>query len=145
MPDALAPTAEDSIPLRSLAPSYDEQRHGVYLRALVRALRDQDDVRNIALTGAYGTGKSSVLQHLSELDEFRDRVLELSLSTVGVTQEQPDGPTQANPAAWTKTNLIQKEIVKQILYRDAPEHTRGSRFRRLSRFRPLRETPSSAI
>ena len=139
MPDALEPTAEDSILLRSLAPSYDEQRHGVYLRALVRALRDQDDVRNIALTGAYGTGKSSVLQHLSELDEFRERVLALSLSTVGVTQEQPDGPTQANPAAWTKTNLIQKEIVKQILYRDAPEHTRGSRFRRLSRFRLWRE------
>ncbi|SIR92288.1 hypothetical protein [Microbacterium sp. RURRCA19A] len=139
MPDAPEPAAKDSISLRSLAPSYDEERHGVYLRALVRALREQDDVRNIALTGAYGTGKSSVLQHLGELDEFKDRVLELSLSTVGVAEEQPDGSTQTNPAAWTKTNLIQKEIVKQILYRDAPERTRGSRFRRLSRFRVWRE------
>ncbi|GAA1692402.1 hypothetical protein GCM10009808_06900 [Microbacterium sediminicola] len=139
MPDAPDPAANDSISLRSLAPSYDEGRHGVYLRALVRALRDQDDVRNIALTGAYGTGKSSVLQQLGELDEFKDRVLELSLSTVGVEQEQPDRPTEANPAAWTKTNQIQKEIVKQILYRDAPERTRGSRFHRLARFRPRRE------
>lgn len=139
MPDAPEPDAKDPISLKSLAPSYDEERHGVYLRALSRALREQDDVRNIALTGAYGTGKSSVLQHLGELDEFKDRVLELSLSTVGVAQEQPNGQTQANPAAWTKTNLIQKEIVKQILYRDAPEHTRGSRFHRLSRFRLWRE------
>src|SRR5690606_19856066 len=89
--------------------------------------------------GAYGTGKSSVLQHLIELDEFKDRVLELSLSTVGAAEERPDGSKQANPAAWTTTNLIQKEIVKQILYRDAPERTRGSRFRRLSRFRVWRE------
>ncbi|WP_146082652.1 hypothetical protein [Rathayibacter sp. AY2B3] len=135
MPDAPEPVATDPISLRSLAPRYDEAQHGMYVRALVRALRDQDDIRNIALTGAYGTGKSSVLQHLSNLDEFKDRVLELSLSTVGVVQEPPEGPSQANPAAWTKTNLIQKEIVKQILYRDVPERTRGSRFRRLSRFR----------
>lgn len=143
MPDAPEPAPKDSISLRSLAPSYDDERHGVYLRTLVRALRDQDDVRNIALTGAYGTGKSSVLQQLGELDEFKDRVLELSLSTVGVAQEQPEGSTLANPAAWTTTNQIQKEILKQILYRDAPEHTRGSRFHRLSRFRPWREVSVS--
>ena len=86
MPDAPEPVATDPISLRSLAPSYDEAQHGLYVQALVRALRDQDDVRNIALTGAYGTGKSSVLQHLGDLDEFKDRVLELSLSTVGVVQ-----------------------------------------------------------
>lgn len=135
MPDAPLPAVDDPIMLRSLAPSYEEQRHGVYVTALVRALREQDDVRNIALTGAYGTGKSSVLRHLTEMTEFRDRVLELSLSTVGVAQEKPEGESDTNPAAWTTTNLIQKEIVKQILYRDAPEKTRGSRFRRLSRFR----------
>lgn len=139
MPDAPLPAVENPITLRSLAPSYDEQRHGVYVTAVVRALREQDDVRNIALTGAYGTGKSSVLRHLTEMPEFQDRVLELSLSTVGVAQERPEGESDTNPAAWTKTNLIQKEIVKQILYRDAPEKTRGSRFRRLSQFRWGRE------
>ncbi|MBD3941197.1 hypothetical protein IF188_05725 [Microbacterium sp. NEAU-LLC] len=139
MPDAPLPAVENPITLRSLAPSYDEQRHGVYVTAVVRALREQDDVRNIALTGAYGTGKSSVLRRLTEMPEFQGRVLELSLSTVGVAQERPEGESDTNPAAWTKTNLIQKEIVKQILYRDAPEKTRGSRFRRLSQFRWERE------
>lgn len=139
MPDASKPSAAGSIELKSLAPSYDAKQHGVYVDALTRALRDQDDVRNIALTGAYGTGKSSVLKQLAELDEFRERVLELSLSTVGETEKPPVGDSEANPAAWTTTNRIQKEIVKQILYRDAPEKTRGSRFRRLSRFRVFPE------
>lgn len=131
------------IALRSLAPSYNEQQHGIYVTALSRALRETEDVRNIALTGAYGTGKSSVLKHLTELAEFKDRVLELSLSTVGVTDKRPDGAPDVNPAAWTKTNLIQKEIVKQILYRDSPSKTRGSRFRRISRFRWLPEVGMS--
>lgn len=136
----MCPTPEVTIlPLRSLAPHFKKAHHGVYVDALIDALRRDDGIRNIALTGAYGTGKSSVLQRLTELEEFQGRVLELSLSTVGVAEERPEGESDANPAAWTKVNLIQKEIVKQILYRDPPEKTRGSRFRRLSKFRWLRE------
>lgn len=135
MPTTPERPVDRPITLRSLAPSYEEDKHGIYVTALTRALRESDDVRNIALTGAYGTGKSSVLKRLSEIDEFKDRVLELSLSTVGVTEKRPKGDSDTNPAEWTKTNLIQKEIVKQILYRDAPTKTRGSRFRRISRFR----------
>lgn len=135
MPETPRRPIDPPIALRSLAPSYDEKQHGIYITALVGALRETEDVRNIALTGAYGTGKSSVLKHLTELGEFKDRVLELSLSTVGVTERRPEGDSDTNPAAWTKSNLIQKEIVKQILYRDPPAKTRGSRFRRISRFR----------
>ena len=126
MPEATDPHADHTMQLRSLAPRYEPEQHDVYVNALVDALRE-DGIRNVALTGAYGTGKSSVLQRLSEMEEFRERTLELSLSTVGVTETRPEGESDANPAAWTKTNLIQKEIVKQILYRDAPEKTRGSR------------------
>lgn len=134
---AAAPDVNPSsdIALRSLSPRYEEAHHELYVQALVAALRDEGGIRNIALTGAYGTGKSSVLQRLADLPEFRERVLELSLSSVGVAEQRPEGESDANPAAWTKANLIQKEIVKQILYRDPPEKTRGSRFRRLSRFR----------
>jgi hypothetical protein len=94
-------------------------------------------MRNIALTGAYGTGKSSVLTEVAA--RYPQRALSLSLSTVGVNEEIPDVESDANPAAWTKTNRIQKEIVKQILYRDAPARMRGSRFRRIARSRLTRE------
>jgi hypothetical protein len=124
--------------LRSLAPAYSEADHGIYVQALVRAIEDEPTMRNIALTGAYGTGKSSVLTEVTTL--YRQRILDLSLSTVGVEEEVPDGESGANPAARTKTNRIQKEIVKQILYRTDPARMRGSRFRRIARFKPVRET-----
>jgi hypothetical protein len=129
--------APESLELRSLAPKYSEADHGIYVQALVRAIEDEPTMRNIALTGAYGTGKSSVLTKVA--DRYPQRVLTLSLSTVGFDEEILEGDSDASPAARTKTNLIQKEIVKQILYRDAPGRMRGSRFRRIARFRLTRE------
>lgn len=130
-----APASGASLVLSSLAPEYDDAQHGVYVAALARAINEQSDVRNIALTGPYGTGKSSVLEHLADMRPFRRRVLQLSLSTVGHDEKPVPGESEVNPAARTTTNRIQKEIVKQILYRDSPDRTRGSRFRRISRFK----------
>ncbi|MBC7593759.1 MAG: hypothetical protein H7288_07460, partial [Kineosporiaceae bacterium] len=81
MPEIPQPSNSPSIALKSLAPSYAEQQHGTYVAALTSVLREPSNFRNIALTGAYGTGKSSVLKRLGELDDFADRVLSLSLST----------------------------------------------------------------
>lgn len=125
-----------TLELTSLAPRYDQAAHGVYVNALVHAIDYEPTMRNIALTGAYGTGKSSVLAQVANL--YPQRVLTLSLSTVGLDEALPVGG-ESNPAEKTKTNQIQKEIVKQILYRDTPSRTRGSRFRRIARFRPRSE------
>ena len=48
-----------------LSPHYDEKHHGLYVEKLEQAVRNPK-VRNIALTGGYGTGKSSVIQGLIE-------------------------------------------------------------------------------
>lgn len=141
---ASTPKVNDSLQLRSLAPAYDPTRHGVYVDALVNAVA-RDDVRNIALTGPYGTGKSSILERLAAPEVLGKRVLQLSLSTVGKDESSDQTPADANPAAGTKTNLIQKEIVKQILYRDPPDRTPSSRFRRISRFRWRRELVVSFV
>lgn len=127
--------------LRSLAPEYRPEHHGASVERL-RAALDDPSVRNIAVTGVYGAGKSSILLGLSR--EYPTRVLNLSLSSVGADEELPTGPS-GNPAAQTKTNRIQKEIVKQILYRDDPWRTRASRFRRISRFRLRRELGVAAL
>lgn len=128
-----------SLKLRSLAPEYNPEHHGIYLNALEDALGDESMMRNIALTGAYGTGKSSILDALEK--NYESRLLVLSLSTLGSDEADPpaeDGPS--GPIS-SKTNRIQQEIVKQILYRDAPGRMRASRFRRIVRFIPRREVP----
>ena len=121
--------------LLPLTPSYEEGEHGVYLRHLREALTgpDSDRIHNIAVTGGYGVGKSSVLQRLR--DEFGDRVVVLSLPTLGESTPSADPHSPEGNAAGSVTNRIQKEIVKQLLYRERPERVPGSRYRRLTGFR----------
>jgi len=116
--------------LLPLTPSFIEAEHGGYAAAIIKAL-DQPGVLNIALSGNYGVGKSSILQRVTELR--KDKVVELSLSTLAPIEKSKldeSVPIQAT----TPTNQIQQEIVKQLLYREEPDKTPGSRFRRIERF-----------
>lgn len=118
-----------------LTPEFLPDEHGKYVTALESAL-DKGQVRNIALSGNYGVGKSSILKELAR--KQNSRVVELSLSTLApieVSKLDESVPIQAT----TPTNRIQQEIVKQLLYREDPSKTRGSRFKRIERFRRSRE------
>lgn len=110
----------------------------MYVDLLVDAIENKPSVRNVALTGTYGTGKSSILSEVAR--KYPKRVVEISFSTVGKeTDKEPGGSSPADAAAATPTNRIEKEIVKQILYKEDPYRTRGSRFRRVTRFRWRRQ------
>ncbi|PWU46068.1 hypothetical protein DLJ47_33330 [Micromonospora sp. S4605] len=63
----------------------------------------------------------------------------MSLSTLGEQPAPVGADEEGNPAATTKTNRIQKEIVKQLLYQQMPADAPESRFRRISRFPRWRE------
>lgn len=124
-----------------LTPEYLEAEHSGYVSALEAALED-DKILNIALSGNYGVGKSSILGELGK--RLDGRVVELSLSTLAPIEVSGiDGsvPIQAT----TPTNRIQQEIVKQLLYREDPSKTPASRFRRIERFRWWRELGTSAL
>jgi len=121
--------------LLPLTPEFIDTEHGGYVKALEKALSDRS-IKNIALSGRYGVGKSSILQELAR--SRKDNVVELSLSTLAPMAD--DAFDDAVPKqAKTTTNRIQQEIVKQLLYREKPSKTPGSRFRRIERFSFLRE------
>lgn len=132
--------------LRTLSPRFEEDEHGYYANALFAQLVrvGPDAPRNIALTGHYGSGKSSVLVevqarlnlHRRHLRRQRGKAVNVSLSSLG-TDEPPPGRIGKDGAPPALTNLIQKEIVKQLLYRARPRRMRGSRFRRLDVFHPV--------
>ena len=111
-----------------LSPHYDEKHHGLYVEKLEQAVRNPK-VRNIALTGGYGTGKSSVIQGLverihssKELKKIRPIII--SLPTIQIADESDSGDN--------RTDRIQREIVKQLLYRSDPRKMRRSQYRRIT-------------
>lgn len=128
-------------PLIPLTPEYLEHEHGRYVQAINNAL-ERPTIRNIALSGNYGVGKSSILQKVAE--QYKGSVVELSLSTLAPIDDWSIGgaiPKQAT----TPTNRIQQEIVKQLLYWEKPHKTPDSRFQRIERFNWLRELTTACI
>jgi hypothetical protein len=144
--------------LVSLAPQYAQEQHGLYLNLLERAINHRD-TRNVALTGTFGAGKSSVLKPLKDSERARKTkknseftgngtwrkhtVTTLSLSTLGPdTGPQPDAK---NAARREPSNRIQKELVKQLLYQLPAGRAPRSRFRRLVHPRPLRRVAAAVL
>ncbi|WP_159625331.1 YobI family P-loop NTPase [Actinomyces sp. zg296] len=124
-----AKTEIKSTRLRSLCPQYDETRHKAYVDRIVQAL-DDPNIHNIALSGAYGTGKSSILQGLKK---YKPSAIFISLSTLGtnLVDNSSNGQLSNHASPAEQANRIQKEIVKQLLYRADPQKLPASRFKRI--------------
>lgn len=131
---------DQCVSLSPLTPQYLEVEHAVYVSALEEAL-ENTEVRNIALSGSYGVGKSSILRQLAT--RLQRRVIEISLSTLAPTVRDPDGAVTDQNS--TQTNRVQQEIVKQLLYRERPSNTPASRFHRIEPFNCKRNALASMI
>lgn len=102
--------------LASLAPDFVESQHQSYLERLTAALADKRNL-NIALTGRYGAGKSSILGKYVEQNS--GTTLRLAIASLGPNDE-----------GTSLTNRIQKEVVKQLIYNAEPSTLERSQFRR---------------
>lgn len=132
-----AQSAPDVPELRSLGPQFDETLHGRHAEVLVKVLTDESAgaSKNIALAGHYGSGKSSVILGVQRgLDAKKVKWVNLSLSSLGIDGTRR-GRIHDDGTLAPLTNLIQKEIVKQLLYRKAPKDMPGSRYFRIDSFR----------
>lgn len=116
--------------LKSLRPCHDLEQHRIYVDALNNAIQ-QDEVTNIALSGPYGVGKSSILQGF--WDEHPGAIF-ISLSTLGFSEPTVSKSLKSSDGSISpQTNQIQKEIVKQLLYRKPPNELPASRFKRIQK------------
>ena len=126
--------------LTPLTPEYIDKEHASYVKALTEAVND-DKVMNVALSGNYGVGKSSILHRFASIPKNKNKVIEVSLSTISPATIEDSSQGSAS----SLTNRIQKEIVKQLLYRVPPRETPSSRFRRIEQFNGVREAMNSAL
>lgn len=142
--DSTSKTAE----LKPLYPQYDESSHSSYVKRLEKALQGEDTkIHNIALSGVYGSGKSSILEKVvKDLEKERPHTTRtISLAPLAAQLKKQDDrkvnsaseeapgalpPKSSKPSSIT--NLIQKEIIKQLLYGTDPGKIPASHFHRIN-------------
>jgi len=119
--------------LLPLYPTIEKKHHAQYVSSLNRATKDHK-IKNLALTGHYGSGKSSILEWF--IKNKRRKVVQISFSTLGAniekyitTNDEDSKDKRLNVLA----NLIQKEIVKHILFNDKPSRLPNSRYKRAAK------------
>lgn len=117
----------------------EPEKASSYVGALNYAY-EQPDIRNIAVTGPYGAGKSSVLKTWCKTKDRTLRVLTVSLADFDMQKYADDSNTsnvEGNAGEEKKTpNSIEKSIeysiLQQILYKNKKHELPHSRIDRIS-------------
>lgn len=129
---------EESLPYSSLSPIDNGDENGHYSRALLWALqnRKKEDIKNIALTGSYGSGKSSILKTFQKNYKGNDlKFLNISLATF--KDEEPWVNEKGEEIKLDKTELLQRietSILEQIFYHEEDDKIPDSRFKKIKSY-----------
>lgn len=107
---------------KDLAPSSEIDENNIYCDSIKWAI-ENDDVSNIALMGAYGSGKSSIIETFRKRNSNKYNFLKLSLATFSNKNQPPQIDSD---------ELIELSLLQQLFYQVAPEKIPDSRFKRVS-------------
>ncbi|GGM39368.1 putative membrane protein YobI [Paraliobacillus quinghaiensis] len=108
-------------PFEDLTPSNDVDEDGKYSDAISWGLENAK-VKNIALTGPYGSGKSSLLSTFQEQNSTEYNFLNISLATFHADESEVE-------------NKLEKSILQQMIYRVKDRTIPFSRFKRIKHVR----------
>lgn len=129
---------EESLAYSSLSPIDKGDENGHYSRALLWALKNRknEDIKNIALTGPYGSGKSSILKTFQNNYKGNDlKFLPISLATF--KEEKPEFDEKGKEIKVDKTELlrlIEISILEQIFYHEEDNKIPDSRFKKIKSY-----------
>lgn len=136
----------------TLLPRYIEKYEPSY--QAVKELNDvldiseKEDICNIALTGPYGCGKSSVLKTLQRDSQRKRTYLTISLATLhsdydneekeSDTNNANDGTPKGYVNLKVRNRKIEYSILQQLVYREKTSTVPHSRFKRIRHFTGFR-------
>lgn len=122
--------------LRPMTPKYDSSQHGRYVGRLNDALYKQN-CKNVALSGSYGSGKSSILEQFAkEAKADGHYIAKVSLANF-CTSPGSDG-SDSKPST---TALLEREILGQLLYQGDPSKASKSSFNQVHNIPLYRQIP----
>jgi hypothetical protein len=122
----------------SLSPIDDGDEKGHYSKALQWALenREEENIKNIALSGSYGSGKSTILKTFQKQYKGTDlKFLNISLATF--KEEKPKFNEQGTLIEKDKQDLlrlIETSILQQIFYHEEDKNIPDSRFKKIKSY-----------
>lgn len=128
----------DSLPYASLAPINNADSDGAYSKALSWALfgSESNRISNIALTGPYGSGKSSIIKtFLSSSSAKNIKHLSISLATF-----KDNRKGHSEPDLDAKQKQIEISILQQIFYHEEQDNIPDSRLKRIRSLSRKRQT-----
>ena len=117
-------TVKADLTFSPLTPTDEAKDCESYMGALSWAL-NQDKIHNIAISGPYGSGKSSVIRTFLSPhgQQSKYKHLTISLATFNV---QKDGNNQE-----LQSRLIESSILEQLFYHEEDSHIPDSRFKKI--------------
>ena len=107
-------TGEEDNEYSDLAPIDNIEENSEYLKALHWAI-NRKKVKNIALAGPYGSGKSSIIEtYLKQHDEIRKKSLRVSMATFIENETDEDGNYKKIP--YFSLNITTNPIFHKICF-----------------------------
>lgn len=123
----LSKTESKSSPYNFLSPTDDAENIDYYTESLNWALLNRNKIKNIAISGPYGSGKSSVLQTFKKRNKNKDfKFLNISLATFKEIKTDPPKPEDKD-----LLRLIELSILQQFFYHEKDDKIPDSRFKKI--------------
>jgi hypothetical protein len=122
----------------SLSPIDNGDEKGHYSKAIQWALenRKEKDIKNIAITGPYGSGKSTILKTFQK--HYKGTNFEfLNISLATFKEEKPNFDNEGNLIQKDKEDLlrlIETSILQQIFYHEEDKNIPDSRFKKIKSY-----------
>lgn len=101
-----------------------------YLERLESAVATKK-IRNIAITGGYGSGKSTILKTFQFQKQNYYKFLNISLASFSLTPPEQVEDIKIEENNKNLENLIEISILQQIIYKVDPDQLPNSRFKRI--------------
>lgn len=132
----------------SMTPTNDSHDSEIYIKLLNDGICNRDDTTNIALSGPYGAGKSTILYKFKKInnaklddDKTKKRFLNISMASfneyknskqINKDNNPPDEEGTTNKIEEVDIKAIEKSILQQMIYSVSKEELPLSKFNRIS-------------
>lgn len=121
-----------------LTPSKNAEKVDIYLSSIDKALKN-DDVKNIAISGSYGAGKSSLIKTFEKKKNNEKEKIRFFRKSNSINQYNFLDISLATFKSNDNVDLslIEKSILQQIFYKVNQEKIPFSRFKRISKIKNI--------